>query len=144
MKILRNSVQGLNPHQKQSLYRSFILPIVLYKFQLQYYNNASLAYPLKLLGKIQRKVTIWILGTFKTSPLFSVKAIMSLIPINLYLKKLSGRLQLQAHSLLSNHIFCSLMELREDSSYYRYPLSFGGLTRCQHNLIKGLLVSIDN
>ena len=34
MKILRNSVQGLNLHQKQSLYRSCILPIVLYRFQL--------------------------------------------------------------------------------------------------------------
>jgi len=36
------------------------------------------------------------------------------------------------------------MKPREDSSYYQYPLSFGSLTRHQHNLIKGLLVNMYN
>ncbi len=54
---------------------------------------------MKILGKMQRRATIWILGAFKTSPLFSVEAIAGLIPINLYLQKLSGRSQLCAHSL---------------------------------------------
>ena len=34
MKILRNSVHGLIPHQKHLLYRGCILPIILYGFQL--------------------------------------------------------------------------------------------------------------
>ena len=34
MKILGNSIRGLNSHQKYLLYRSCILPIVLYGFQL--------------------------------------------------------------------------------------------------------------
>jgi len=58
MKILENSVRGLNPHQKQLLYRSCILPMALYSFQLWYYNKAPLSYLLKMLGKIQRKVAI--------------------------------------------------------------------------------------
>ena len=91
MKILGNLVQDLNLYQKQLLYRSCILLIAPYGFQLWYYNNAPLAYPLKLLGKMQRKAAIWILGTFKTFPSFGVKAITGLIPINLHLKKLSGR-----------------------------------------------------
>ena len=144
MKILGNLVQGLNPHQKHLLYRSFILPITLYGFQLWYYNNAPLAYPLKQLGKIQRRVAIWILGAFKTSLLFRVEAIAGLIPINLHLKKLSRRSQLWAHSLLSNHIFHSLMELRNDSLYHQHLLSFGGLTRCQCTLIKRLVVNMNN
>jgi len=34
MKILGNSVRGLIPHQKRLLYKSCILPIALYGFQL--------------------------------------------------------------------------------------------------------------
>ena len=34
MKILGNSMRGLNPHQKYFLYRSCAMPIVLYGFQL--------------------------------------------------------------------------------------------------------------
>jgi len=85
MKILVNLVQGLNPHQKCLLYRSCVLLITLYGFQLWYYNRALLSYPLKMLGKMQRRATIWILETFKTSPSFGIKAIADLIPINLYL-----------------------------------------------------------
>ena len=32
IKILGNSIRDLNPHQKQLLYRSYILPIALYRF----------------------------------------------------------------------------------------------------------------
>ena len=52
MKILGNSVWGLNPHQKRLLYRSCVLLIALYGFQLWYYNRAPLSYPLKMLGKM--------------------------------------------------------------------------------------------
>jgi len=36
------------------------------------------------------------------------------------------------------------MEPREDLSYYQHPLSLGSLTRHQCNLIKGLLVNMNN
>ena len=132
IKILGNLVWRLNPHQKHFLYRSCVFPIALYRFQLWYYNNAPLTYPLKKLGKIQRRAAIWILEAFKTFSSSRVKAITDLIPINLYLKKLSRRSQLQAHLLLSNHILHSLMESRDDLSYYQHSLSLGNLTRCQH------------
>ena len=57
-------------------------------------------YHLKTLEKIQRRVAIWILGAFKTSPLYSIKAIAGLVSIKLYLQKLGERSQLQAHKLL--------------------------------------------
>ena len=77
-------------------------------------------------------------------PSFGVEAITGLIPINLYLQNLSERSQLQADSLLFNHILRSLMEPRENSSHNQHLLSLGGLTRHQCNLIKGPLVDIDN
>jgi len=58
MKILGNSVHSLAPQQKRLLYRSCILPITLYIFQLWFYNNAPLLYPLKELNKMQRRAAI--------------------------------------------------------------------------------------
>jgi len=40
MKLLRNSVQGLNLYQEHLLYQSCVLSITLYSFQLWYYNKA--------------------------------------------------------------------------------------------------------
>jgi len=110
MKILRNSVCNLVSQQKHLLYRSCVLPIVLYRFQLQFYNKAPLSYPLKELNKMQRRAAIWILGAFHILSSFGIKAIIGLIPIHLYLQKLSSRSPLRAHSLLYNYIFRSLLE----------------------------------
>jgi len=76
--------------------------------------------------------------------LFSIEAIVCLIPINLHLQKLSGRSQLQVHTLSFSHIFYSLIEPRINSSLNQYQLSLGVLTWHQHELIKGPLVDMDN
>ena len=94
MKLLENSSRSITPLQKHLLYRCCILPIVLYSFQLWFYHRALLLYPLKALGKIQRRVAIWILGVFKTSPSEGIEAITGLIPIKLHLQKLRSRAQL--------------------------------------------------
>ena len=94
MKILGNSNCSINPLQKHLLYRTCILSIVLYGFQLQFYNCALILYHLKALGKIQRRAAIWILETFKTSSSYRIKAIAGLVPIKLHLQKLGGRSQL--------------------------------------------------
>ena len=52
MKLLGNSSRGINPLQKCSLYRCCILPIVLYSFQLWFYNKAPLLYHMKILDKM--------------------------------------------------------------------------------------------
>jgi len=91
MKLLGNSSRGINPIQKCLLYRCCALPITLYGFQLWFYNKALLLYHMKILGKMQRRAAIWILGTFKTSPLEGLEAIAGLIPIKSHLQKLAGR-----------------------------------------------------
>jgi len=94
IKILGNFSWGINLIQKCLLYRCCILPITLYRFQLWFYNHAPLLYPLKILGKIQRRAAIWVLRAFKMSPLLGIEVIAGLIPIKLHLQKLGGRLQL--------------------------------------------------
>jgi len=61
---------------------------------------------------MQRRVALWILEAFHTSPTSSIEAITSLIPIHLYLQKLNGRFYLRAHSLLSNYIIKLLLEMK--------------------------------
>jgi len=58
MKLLENSSWGISPLQKRLLYRSWILPIALYGFQLWFYNHAPLSYSFKALNKMQRRAAI--------------------------------------------------------------------------------------
>jgi len=53
-----------------------------------------MTYHLKALGKMQRKVAIWILGAFKISPSYGIEAIAGLVPIKLHLQKLGERSEL--------------------------------------------------
>ena len=94
IKILSNLNHSINPFQKHLLYKICVLPIMFYGFQLWFYNHTLIAYHLKALGKIQRRVAIWILEVFKTSPSYSIKAIIRLVLIKLHLQKLGSRSQL--------------------------------------------------
>ena len=85
MKILSNFTRGLNPCQKHLLYRYCAIPIVLYSFQLWYYNKVPLSYLMKIIDKMQRRMALWIVGSFKTVPSMGIKAIAGLTPINLHL-----------------------------------------------------------
>ena len=58
MKILGNLVRGLIPHQKHLLYRSYVISIALYGFQLWFYNKVPVPYPLKVLRKMQRRAAL--------------------------------------------------------------------------------------
>jgi len=75
-----------------------------------------MAYHLKALGKMQRRATIWILGAFKMFPLFGIKAIVGLMPINLHLQKLGGRSQLCTCKLPLSHLIQSLIDSRLNSN----------------------------
>ena len=89
-KKTENKIQEKEKIKTESTIHDFDT-IVLYGFQLWFYNKAPLSYPLKELKKIQRRAAIWILGIFHTLPSLSIEAITSLIPFHLYLCKLSGR-----------------------------------------------------
>ena len=93
---------------------------------------------------MQRRVALWIVGTFKTSSLMNVEAIASLISINLHLQKIGGRSQLRVHSLPSNHILWSLMSPSLESLSHQHALLLNSLTRKQHGLIKDHIVDMEN
>jgi len=84
---------------------------------------------LKILGKMQRRATIWILGVFKISSSYGIKAIVDLILIKLHLQKLGGRSQLRASKLPPNHLLRLLMnsQLSHSSSHFS-PVALNSLT----------------
>ena len=141
MKLLGNSSQDISPLQKRLLYRCYALPIVLYGFQMWYYNKALISYHMKILTKMQRRAAVWILGAFKTSPLEGIKAIASIIPIRFYLQKIAKRSQIRPLKLPDNHILKHLMDDHPPRSNSKNSLNIGSLTNRQRSLTKGHLIN---
>jgi len=81
-----------------------------------------------ILEKMQRCTTIWILGAFKTFPLYGVKAIVGLIPIKLHLQKLGGRSQLRANKLSPNHLLHLLINSHLNPSSNFKSIALDSLT----------------
>ena len=144
MKLLENSSRGINPLQKWLLYRCCILPIVLYSFQLWYYNKAPLSYHMKILDKMQRRAAIWILGAFKTLPSEGIEAITGIIPMKFYLQKIAKGLQIRPFKLLTNHILRNLIDDSPPSSTISNLHKIGLLTNHQRILTKGYLINSYN
>ena len=144
MKVFENSLCSIIPTQKYLLYKCYVLFIALYGFQLWFYNCTPLLYLLKVLGKMQRRATIWITGAFKTSPLEDIEAIADLILIKLYFQKLVDRSQLCTLSLPPNYLIWTLMKSFFGSPKYCHPASLNSLTSRQRSHVKGYLVNSDN
>jgi len=95
---------------------------------------------MKILGKIQRRAVIWILGAFKTSPSEGLKAIAGLILIKSHLQKLVGRSQLRSAALPSNHLIRTFMDNYSDTHAKLSPYSINSLTSRQKTITKGHLI----
>ena len=99
---------------------------------------------MKILNKIQRHAAIWILEAFKTSPSYSVEAIVSFISIKLHLQKLGGRSQLWAYKLSHNYLLQSLIDSNLNPSPNFKSTALDLLTNWQCSLVKGYLVDMAN
>jgi len=99
---------------------------------------------MKILGKMQRRAAIWILGAFKMLPMEGLEAIAGLIPIKFYLHKLTGRSQLCSASLLENHLIKNLMDDSLNTRLNSHPHLINSLTVCQKTSVKGHIIDSDN
>jgi len=99
---------------------------------------------MKILGKMQRKAAIWILGAFRTLSTEGIEAITGIISIKFHLQKLTRRSQLRPLSLLPNHIIRSFMDDPSNSSKKPIPHSINSLMNRQRNIAKGHLIDLNN
>ena len=144
MKLLGNSSRGINPLQKRQLYQCCILFIALYSFQLWFYNKAPMSYHMKILNKMQRRATIWILGAFKISPTEGIEAIAGIIPIKFHLQNLARRSQICSLKLPTNHIIRDLMDDAPNPIKKPNPHTVSFLMNQQKNIAKGHLIDSCN
>jgi len=95
---------------------------------------------MKILGKMQRRAAIWILGAFKTSPSEGIEAIAGIIPIRFHLQKIVRRSLIHPFKLPTNHILRNLMDDLPPLSNIPNPHSIGSLTNHQKTIAKGHLI----
>ena len=99
---------------------------------------------MKILGKMQRRATIWILGVFKTSLSEGLEAITGLIPIKSHLQKLVGRSQLHSAILPPNHLLRTFMDDHSDTHARLSSYSINTLMSHQKTITKGYLINSNN
>jgi len=95
---------------------------------------------MKILNKMQRRATIWILGAFKTSPTEGIEAIAGLTPIKFYLQKIAKRSLIRPFKLPGNHIIKNLLVNDPPSTKTTNSHNIGSLTNRQRSLTKGFIV----
>ena len=142
--MLGNSSQGLLPLQKHLLYHTCILPIATYGFQLWFFKGLCMSNNIKDLNKMQWRAALWITGAFKTAPLAGIEAIVGLIPITLYLKKLNGHHHLHYASIPRNHAVNSLLDSQHAKNVSSHKFALSNLTDKQKTKLKSPISDINN
>lgn len=93
---------------------------------------------------MQQRAVLWITGAFHTTPFWGIEAIAGLIPIWLYLDKLSSCHQLRMVTLPANHIIKSFFEHHLTSDLMPYYLSLNNVILKQRLKIKSSIVNTNN
>ena len=136
MKMLGNSSCGLLPIQKCLLYRTCVLPITLYGFQLWFFKGAPHVKNISELKKMQWRAALWITGAFRTSPSEGIEAIAGLIPITMHLCKLNGRHHLWYASIPPSHAINSLLDSQHTKGQLPHRVATSKLTTKQQANLK--------
>jgi len=99
---------------------------------------------MKILNKMQRRATIWILEAFKTLPSEEIEAIAGIIPIKFHLQKLAERSLIHLFKLPANHIIRDLIDDSPHQSKQPNPHTVGLLMNHQKNIAKDHLIDSCN
>jgi len=143
MKLLDNSTQGILPLQKRLLYRTCVLPIALYGFQLWFFKGAPTVYNMTELKKMQRRTALWITGAFRTSPSEGIEAVAGLIPIYLHLWKLNGQHQLWYATIPPLHAINSLLDHAHAKNHPAHKLATSSFTSKQKAHLKSPIKDVN-
>ena len=93
---------------------------------------------------MQRRAAIWILGTFKTSPMEGIEALAGLMPIRFHLQKIAKRSLMRPFKLPTNHILNNILNDSPPAFKSHNLHNIGSLTSHQRALTKGHLIDSSN
>ena len=144
MKMLSNLTGGLSSIPKHLLYRTCILPIALYGFQLWYFKGASLYQPIKELKKMQKRMVLQIMEAFCTSLSWKVETISGLILDHFHLDKLIGHHYLRVAFLSKQHMLNFLLNIHHSKQADFHCMATSCLTPKQYLKIKSPTVDTNN
>ena len=129
--------------QKQLLYRTCILPIAMYRFNLWFFKGVPIVKNINKLKKMQCKAALWITGAFQTSLSNGIEAIAGLIPITLHMRKLNGRHHLRYGSIPSSHATNSLLDSQHAKNHPPHKVATSKLTNKQRSNLKSPIKDVN-
>ena len=129
--------------QKRLLYRTCILPIALYGFNLWFFKGVPIVKNINKLKKMQCKAALWITGAFRTSPSDGIEAIAGLILITLHMRKLNGRHYLRYGSIPSTHAINSFLDPQHVKNYPPHKTVTSKLTNKQQFNLKSSIKDVN-
>jgi ribonuclease HI len=101
LKILANSVRGLNIANARILYKTVVLPVLTFGAEVWYTGRRQKAL-VDILSRAQNEGLRWILGAFRTSPAPALHHLTSILPIPHLLQHISTRAAIRIHTLPSS------------------------------------------
>ena len=143
MKMLGNFSRGLLPIQKLLLYRTCILPIALYGFNLWFFKGTPIVKNINELRKMQCKAALWITGAFQTSPSDGIEAIAGLIPVTLHICKLNSRHYLRYGTISSSHAINLLLDSQHAKNHPPHRVVTSKLTNKQQANLKSPIKDVN-
>ncbi|PCH36556.1 hypothetical protein WOLCODRAFT_82532 [Wolfiporia cocos MD-104 SS10] len=98
LRMLTNTICGLNIYPARHLYTATILPILTYGAPLYYnaHRQQTLIRPITL---AQNQSLRWLLGAFCTTPISSLETLSAILPIPIYLQRLNDTTAIRLRTL---------------------------------------------
>lgn len=102
MLMLGNSVRGLSPMQRRTLFISCVLPLLTYGVEV-WFRSKGVKGLMKPLIAAQHRALRWITGAFRTTPTGAMHSFAGVLPLHLHCRKLQQRYFLRIHTLPDSH-----------------------------------------
>ena len=99
---LGNSIRGLSPLQRRTLYKSCVVPLLTYGCRI-WWRRHGIKNLMSILSKAQHEGVRWILSAFRTSPIGGMEVLSGIPPLHLHIKKLVQRAALRTLRLPGQH-----------------------------------------
>ena len=112
MKLLGNSVKGLDHGSWCLAYNTICLPVLTYSSSIWFKQQKHLS---KTLQVVQDEVVRWIMGAFQTTPAEPLHQLIAILPIHIRLQMLSKTAALTLLTVLHS---LQLILLHADFAYH--------------------------
>jgi hypothetical protein len=142
MGMLGNSVRGLEPNQKRLLYRSCMVPVIMYGFRLWYFKGARVKGLIKAMSQVQHTAVRWICGNFRTTLGGGAECLSGLLPMHLTLCRLADRGATRMPLLARSHPLRTILGEAMEGCHQAHPLALANSGPLSATSLQGAAVDM--